>query len=69
MKKWIAVPLYVLVICSLIIGRQAAPPASAANETVSVWMTTSDRARLLQQQANVTFGPDGAANATTIASY
>jgi glucosylceramidase len=30
----------------------------AANEIVSVWMTTSDRSRLLQQQGSVTFGAD-----------
>jgi len=35
-----------------------APDILAANETVSIWMTTSDRARLLQPQGSVTFGPD-----------
>lgn len=37
-----------------------------ANESVSVWMTTKDKSKLLQQQGNVTFAPDGGTNSTTI---
>lgn len=37
-----------------------------ANESVSVWMTTKDKSKLLQQQGNVTFAPDGGSNSTTI---
>lgn len=37
-----------------------------ANESVSIWMTTADRSRLLQQQSNVTFGPDAGTNSNTI---
>lgn len=40
--------------------------AHAANEVVGVWMTTSDRTRLLSPQSSVAFGPDGAAQPTTI---
>jgi glucosylceramidase len=38
----------------------------AANEVVSVWMTTSDRSRLLAPQASVTFAADSGSNPTTI---
>ena len=37
-----------------------------ANEAVSVWMTTGDKSKLLQQQANVNFAADAGTNATTI---
>ena len=37
-----------------------------ANESVSVWMTTKDKSKLLQQQGNVTFAPDGGSSSTTI---
>lgn len=37
-----------------------------ANESVSVWMTTTDRNSLLQPQSNVTFAADAGTNATTI---
>jgi glucosylceramidase len=37
-----------------------------ANESVSIWMTSGDQSRLLQQQGNVTFGPDGGTSANTI---
>jgi len=37
-----------------------------ANESVSIWMTTTDRSKLLQAQANVTFAADAGTNATTI---
>lgn len=37
-----------------------------ANESVSIWMTTGDRSKQLQQQTNVTFGPDAGSNPTTI---
>ena len=38
----------------------------AANEVVSVVMTTSDRTRLLASQASVAFAPDGASHPVTI---
>ena len=41
-------------------------PAQAAGETVSIWVTTADQSKLLQQQANVTFAPDSGSNPTTI---
>lgn len=41
-------------------------PARAAGETVSVWVTTADQSKLLQQQANVTFAPDSGSNPVTI---
>ena len=40
--------------------------ARAANETVNVWETTSDQAKLLAQQASVNFAADAGTNATTI---
>jgi glucosylceramidase len=41
-------------------------PALAAGETVSIWVTTPDQTKLLQQQASVNFAPDGASNPVTI---
>src|SRR5258706_2372171 len=41
-------------------------PAMAAGETVSIWVTTADQSKLLQQQANVTLAPDSGSNLTTI---
>lgn len=40
--------------------------ARAANETVNVWMTTSDKSKLLAQQANINFAADAGTNPTTI---
>jgi glucosylceramidase len=40
--------------------------AVLANESVSVWLTSGDQSRLLQQQGNVNFGADAGTNATTI---
>jgi len=40
--------------------------ARAANETVSIWETTSDQSKLLAQQASVNFAADGGTNPTTI---
>ncbi len=37
-----------------------------ANESVSIWMTTKDKSKLLQQQSNVTFATDGGSNSNTI---
>jgi len=37
-----------------------------ANESVSIWMTTTDRSKLLQPQSNVTFSADAGTNANTI---
>jgi glucosylceramidase len=38
----------------------------AANEAVSVWVTTSDRSQLLQPQAPIAFGADGGSHPTTV---
>lgn len=40
--------------------------ARAANETVNIWETTSDKSKLLAQQASVNFAADAGTNATTI---
>lgn len=40
--------------------------ARAANETVSVWETTSDQSKLLAPQASINFAADAGTNATTI---
>ncbi|HEY8929461.1 MAG TPA: glucosylceramidase, partial [Mucilaginibacter sp.] len=40
--------------------------ARAANETVNVWETTSDKSKLLAAQANINFAADAGTNATTI---
>jgi glucosylceramidase len=40
--------------------------SARANESVSIWMTTGDQSRLLQQQGNVTFAPDAGTGGTTI---
>ncbi|NIG56782.1 glycoside hydrolase family 30 beta sandwich domain-containing protein [Chitinophaga sp. Cy-1792] len=37
-----------------------------ANESVSVWMTSGDQSKLLQQQGNVTFAADAGSSGTTI---
>jgi len=38
----------------------------AANEAVSIWETTTDQSKLLQQQAGINFAADGGTNPTTI---
>lgn len=43
-----------------------AQKAVNANESVSVWLTSSDQSRLLQQQGNVSFAADAGTNSTTI---
>ncbi len=40
--------------------------ARAANETVNVWETTSDKSKLLAAQTNVNFAADAGTNATTV---
>ncbi|CAN5479310.1 hypothetical protein BH10BAC3_BH10BAC3_32290 [soil metagenome] len=40
--------------------------AIAANEPVSVWVTTGDKSKLLQQQATINFAPDAGKNRTTV---
>ncbi|WP_367867373.1 glycoside hydrolase family 30 beta sandwich domain-containing protein [Pedobacter sp. WC2423] len=47
-------------------GAAAEPTIVRANEAVSVWITTSDKSKLLQTQANVTFAPDAGTNLSTI---
>jgi glucosylceramidase len=38
----------------------------AANESISIWMTTADQSKLLQQQTNINFAADGGSNPTTV---
>lgn len=50
---------------------QDEPPATstlsrAANESVSIWLTTPDQSNLLQQQGNINFATDAGTNPTTI---
>jgi glucosylceramidase len=40
--------------------------ARSANETVSIWETTTDQSKLLQQQGSVNFAADAGTNPTTI---
>ena len=40
--------------------------ALTPGDTVGVWVTTGDRGKLLEQQPNVSFGPDGGGNPLTI---
>jgi glucosylceramidase len=40
--------------------------ATAAGETVSVWVTTPDQSKLLAQQANINFGSNSGSNPLTI---
>ncbi|MXV14798.1 glucan endo-1,6-beta-glucosidase [Pedobacter sp. HMF7056] len=47
-------------------GENAAGTIIRANESVSIWMTTGDKSKLLQQQGNVTFAADAGSNATTV---
>ena len=61
--------LYQLVLWGMVIAISCslmAIPALAAGETVSVWVTTPDQSKLLQQQANLTFAPDSGSNPLTI---
>ena len=61
--------LYQLALWGLVIATACslmAIPALAAGETVSVWVTTPDQSKLLQQQANLTFAPDSGSNPLTI---
>ena len=56
----------ILVMAITLFTSLLAQPALAAGETVSVWVTTADQSKLLQQQANVTFAADSGSNPTTI---
>jgi glucosylceramidase len=49
--------LSLIIASALLIARTGT--ASAAGETVSVWLTTPDQANLLTQQNNLTFGSNG----------
>ena len=40
--------------------------ARAANEAVSIWMTTADQSKLLAQQTSINFAADAGTNATTV---
>src|SRR5438105_4743559 len=56
----------ILIMVTTLFASLMAEPALAAGETVSVWVTTGDQSKLLQQQANVTFAADSGSNPTTI---
>lgn len=45
---------------------QSNATSARANEAVSVWVTTGDKSKLLQAQANVNFAADAGTNATTV---
>lgn len=40
--------------------------ARAANETVNIWLTTSDKSQLLTAQSNINFAADAGTNANTV---
>ena len=67
MKK-LSRPLFSLLAAGLaLLPATAFRPASlTANEPVSVWLTTGDQSKLLQQQANVSFSSGAPAAGTTI---
>ncbi|MBO9204783.1 MULTISPECIES: glycoside hydrolase family 30 beta sandwich domain-containing protein [Niastella] len=48
------------------VGPTSGTTARAANETVNIWVTTSDKSKLLQQQTAINFAADAGTNATTI---
>jgi glucosylceramidase len=50
----------------LCLATQSGRETHAANEVVSVWLTTSDRANLLSSRPEVVFGPDGGGQPITI---
>ena len=61
--------IYRLALVTLILALSVtlmAGPALAAGETVNVWVTTPDQAKLLQQQASLAFAPDSGSNPLTI---
>jgi len=47
-------------------GSNAGATPRALNETVSVWETTTDQSKLLQQQPNINFAADAGTDPTTI---
>lgn len=55
-----------LALLAALLASMVAKPALAAGETVSVWVTTGDQSKLLQQQANLTFAADSGSNPLTI---
>lgn len=66
-KTWTFIrPATLLLVVFSLFTSFLTPPALAAGETVSVWVTTADKSKLLQQQANVTFLADSGSNPTTI---
>lgn len=56
----------ILTLLMALVSSMLTVPAKAAGETVSVWVTTGDKSKLLQQQGNVTFAADSGSNPTTI---
>lgn len=68
-SKVARVQLVIALVCLCIAPRAQSTPqtAHAANESVQVWVTTSDQTKLLAQQANVLFASDSGTNPYTIA--
>jgi glucosylceramidase len=67
--KKVSYPIHLLLLLAGVMSLLTpalAGPALAAGETVSIWMTTTDQTKLLQQQANVNFAADSGSNPTTI---
>jgi glucosylceramidase len=67
--SFIAKSTYLLLILAVVMALFAssvARPVQAAGETVSVWVTTPDQSKLLQQQADLTFAADSGSNPLTI---
>src|SRR5688572_7096337 len=67
--SFVAKSTYVLLIVAVVMALFASSmvgPVKAAGETVSVWVTTPDQSKLLQQQANLTFVADSGSNPLTI---
>jgi glucosylceramidase len=60
--RFAAILAVVMALFASVLGQ----PARAAGETVSIWVTTPDQTKLLQQQAGLSFAPDSGSNPVTI---
>ncbi|MFC4778685.1 glycoside hydrolase family 30 beta sandwich domain-containing protein [Paenibacillus sp. GCM10023252] len=63
-RSWFK-PVSALLAASLLV-MQLPMPASAAGETVGVYLTTADKTNLLTQKSSLTFQPDSGSSSTTI---
>lgn len=69
LKKQVSKTIHLLLLLAgvmMLLTSVLTGPALAAGETVSIWMTTADQTKLLQQQANMNFAADSGSNPTTI---